>query len=101
MVLRDRKTLSSDGMVICFIALTKELKLVTRPKFVSNGFVFQQNEKELFEKATVIVESAMKPTTAPVSDFSGVKRNIISKLENFFYKQRGRKPLIVVETLEI
>lgn len=101
MVLRDRKTLSSDGMVICFLALTKESKLVTRPKFVSNGFVFQQNEKELFEKATVLVEATMKPTTAPMSDFSGVKRSIISKLENFFYKQRGRKPLIVVETLEI
>jgi len=101
MVLRDRKTLSSDGMVICFLALTKEARLVTRPKFVSNGFVLQQNEKDLFEKATVIVEATMKPTNAPVSDFSGIKRNIISKLENFFYKQRGRKPLIVVETLEI
>lgn len=100
-VLRDRKTLSSDGMVICFLALTKDSHLVARPKFVSNGFVLQQNEKDLFDKATVIVEAALKPTGAPVSDFLGVKRNIISKLENFFYKQRGRKPLIVVETLEI
>jgi mRNA degradation ribonuclease J1/J2 len=81
--------------------LTKESHLVTRPKFVSNGFVLQQNEKELFEKATVLVEAALKPNGVPVSDFIGVKRNIISKLENFFFKQRGRKPLIVVETLEI
>jgi len=101
LVLRDRKTLSSDGMVICFLALDKQSRLVTRPKFVSKGFVLHQNENELFEKATVLVENSMKPTGAPVSDFIGVKRNIISKLENFFYKQRGRKPLIVVETLEI
>ncbi len=101
MVLRDRKTLSSDGMVICFLALDKMCRLVTRPKFVSKGFVFQQNEDELFEKATKVVEASMKPNSAPVGDFTGVKRAIISQLENFFFKQRGRKPLIVVETLEI
>lgn len=101
MVLRDRKTLSSDGMVICFLALDKQSRLVTRPKFVSKGFVFQQNENELFEKATKVVEAALKPNSAPTGDFTAVKRSIISQLENFFYKQRGRKPLIVVETLEI
>ncbi len=101
LVLRDRKTLSSDGMVICFLALDKQARLVTRPKFVSNGFVFQQNEVDLFEKATKIVEQSMKPNTAPQGDFTKVRRSIISQLENFFYKQRGRKPLIIVETLEI
>ncbi len=101
MVLRDRKTLSSDGMVICFLAIDKQARLVTRPKFVSKGFVFQENESELFEKATRVVEATMKPNSAPTGEFTKVKRSIISQLENFFYKQKGRKPLIVVETLEI
>lgn len=101
MVLRDRKTLSSDGMVICLLAIDKQARLVTRPKFVSKGFVFQENESELFEKATRVVEAAMKPNSAPTGEFTKVKRSIISQLENFFYKQKGRKPLIVVETLEI
>ena len=101
MVLRDRKTLSSDGMVICFLALDKLSRLVTRPKFVSKGFVLQHNENELFEKAMKLVEASLKPNSAPTGDFTGVKRGIISQLENFFFKQRGRKPLIVVETLEI
>lgn len=101
LVLRDRKTLSSDGMVICLLAVDKQARLATRPKFVSKGFVFQENESELFEKATRVVEAAMKPNTAPTGEFTKVKRSIISQLENFFYKQKGRKPLIVVETLEI
>lgn len=101
LVLRDRKTLSSDGMVICFLALDKVSRLVTRPKFVSKGFVFQENEAELFEKATKVVEAVMKPNSAPTGDFTKVKRSIITQLESFFYKQRGRKPLVVVETLEI
>jgi len=101
MVLRDRKTLSSDGMVICFLAIDKQARLVTRPKFVSKGFVFQENESVLFEKATRVVEATMKPNSAPTGEFTKVKRSIISQLENFFFKQKGRKPLIVVETLEI
>lgn len=100
-VLRDRKTLSSEGMVVCFLALNKQGGLVTRPKFVSKGFVFSQNEKELFEKAMQVVEKQMKPRGAPVTDFTKIKRDIITHLEDFFYNERGRRPLIVVETLEI
>lgn len=100
-VLRDRKTLSSEGMVVCFLALNKQGGLVTRPKFVSKGFVFSQNETELFEKAMQVVEKQMKPRGAPVTDFTKIKRDIITHLEDFFYNERGRRPLIVVETLEI
>lgn len=100
-VLRDRKTLSSEGMVVCFLALNKQGGLVTRPKFVSKGFVFSQNESELFDKAMQVVERQMKPRGTPVSDFTKIKRDIITHLEDFFYNERGRRPLIVVETLEI
>jgi len=100
-VLRDRKTLSSEGMVVCFLALNKQGGLVTRPKFVSKGFVFSQNESELFDKAMQVVEKQMKPRGTPVSDFIKIKRDIITHLEDFFYNERGRRPLIVVETLEI
>lgn len=100
-VLRDRKTLSSEGMVVCFLALNKQGGLVTRPKFVSKGFVFAQNETDLFEKAMQVVEKQMKPRGTPVSDFTKIKRDIITHLEDFFYNERGRRPLIVVETMEI
>jgi ribonuclease J len=100
-VLRDRKTLSSEGMVVCFLAINKQGGLVTRPKFVSKGFVFAQNESELFEKAMMLVEKQMKPRGAPVSDFTKIKRDVITHLEDFFYNERGRRPLIVVETMEI
>ncbi len=100
-VLRDRKTLSSDGMVVAVLALNNEGLLATRPKFISKGFVFEKNETELFNKAALLVAAELKPHGGKVSDFTKIKRDIIDRLETFFYKQRGRKPLVIVETLEI
>jgi len=100
-VLRDRKTLSSDGMVVAVLALNSEGLLAARPKFISKGFVFEKNETELFNKAAIVIATELKPHGGKVSDFTKIKRDIIDKLETFFYKQRGRKPLIIVETLDI
>jgi len=100
-VLRDRKTLSSEGIVVCFLALDNNGRLTMRPKFVSKGFVFEQNEKELFEQSMQVVERVMQPRGTTVADLVGIKRSIITALEEFYFKQRGRKPLIVVETMQI
>jgi ribonuclease J len=100
-VLHDRKTLSSEGIVVCFLAVDNQGHLAMRPKFVSKGFVFAENEKELFDTSMEVVEKAMQPRGTTVADFTGIKRSIISALEDLYYKQRGRKPLIVVETMQV
>lgn len=113
-VLRDRKTLSSEGIVVVVMTVDMQGKLVTRPKIMSRGFVFDKGEMQLFEQATQIIEKmthvpnlhskmvqgAAKPREGKV-DYSKKRREIISTLEDFFYKERGRRPLVIVETIQI
>lgn len=98
-VLRDRKTLSSEGIVVALVIIDQDWKLIARPKFVSRGFVFEKGEDTLFEKASALLEKQLKP--GRVWDMSGLKQNIASHLEDFFYKEKGREPLIVVDIIQI
>ncbi len=100
-VLRDRKTLSSEGMVIVFLILDVQGKLVARPQILSRGFVFEKNEQELFDKATSLVESLLKPHGSRVFDMTPIKKMIAANLEEYFFKSRGRKPLVVVESVQV
>lgn len=99
-VLRDRKTLSSEGIVVVILTIDAQGKLVARPKIMSRGFVFDKGETELFEKATRLIETLTKPREGTV-DYSKIRREIIGALEDFFYKERGRRPLVIVETIQI
>jgi len=100
-VLRDRKTLSSEGIVFTFLVTDATGKLVSRPKMLSRGFVFEKGEERLYEDAIRLVEKQMKPRGGGVFDPSALKRMIISDLEEFFFKERGRKPLIIVEVIQL
>jgi ribonuclease J len=69
-VLRDRKTLSSEGIVVAVILIDQKMQLVTRPKLISRGFVFEKGEDELFERAAKKIEDNVflsRSTTFPTS----------------------------------
>ena len=99
-VLRDRKTLSSDGMVICVLVMDAHGTMSTKPRFFSRGFVFEENEDAMFEQATKMVEKSLNASRGAVLDTNGYKRSIGRDLETFFYKERGRRPIILVEIIQ-
>jgi len=98
-VLRDRKTLATEGMVIVFLIFDNQGRLLTSPKIISRGFVFEKEEKGLYQKARGLIEKLTKPR----HHFhpNEIKRVIINSLEDLFYQEKGRKPLIIVETIVI
>lgn len=100
-VLRDRKAISTEGVVFTFLVVDNLGRLVVRPKIVSRGFVFEKEEEKLYRGAIETVERAMKPKGGGSFDPNKIKKNIISHLEEFFFKQRGRRPLIVVEVIQL
>ncbi|MBI4226355.1 ribonuclease J [Candidatus Roizmanbacteria bacterium] len=100
-VLRDRKTLASEGVVSVVLVLDSQGKLVTRPKFLSRGFVYEAGEESLFSEATRLIERVLKPKGGRVIDFNNVRKETTAVLENFFFKKRGRKPLIIVDIIQI
>ncbi|QQG43958.1 MAG: ribonuclease J [Candidatus Roizmanbacteria bacterium] len=101
MVLRDRKTLSSEGIVVALIMVDSNGRLLARPNIVSRGFVFEKAEEELFEKAARLVEKVLKPRKEHIIDLGIIKKDVEGYLEKFFYQEKGRKPLIVVDVIQI
>lgn len=100
-VLRDRKTISTDGVVFTFLVVDNTGKLITRPRLVSRGFVFEKEEDKLYKDAVFIVEKSIKPRSGRLFDMTKIKRDVIDDLEDFFYKEKGRRPLIVVEVIQL
>jgi len=100
-VLRDRKTLSSEGIVVAILPIDSSGRLVTRPKLLSRGFVFEKLGAELFETAVKEVEKRLKPRGSELTDANRDRREIIDTLEDYFFKTTGRRPLILVETVQI
>lgn len=100
-VLRDRKTLSSEGIVATILVVDNYGKLLTRPKILSRGFVFEKGEEKLFEEATKLVERTLKPRPARVTDSTSIKKEVTGVLEKFFYEKRGREPLVIVDLVQI
>ena len=100
-VLRDRKTLSSEGIVVAVLPLGNNGLLVSRPKIMSRGFVFEKVGQELFEGAAKIIEKGLKPRGDGFGDFNKARGETIRELETYFLKETGRRPLILVETIQI
>ena len=100
-VLRDRKTLSSDGIVVAVITVDQSAKLITRPNILSRGFVFEKGEDTLFEEAAKRIEKMMKPKDGQLIDIPWIRREVSKQLETYFYEARGRKPLVIVEVIQL
>jgi ribonuclease J len=100
-VLRDRKTLSSEGMVVAVLAVDQHNKLVSPPRIISRGFVFEKGEDALFDQAAKLIEKSLKPRADRLIDLASVKKEVIDYLENFFSKETGRDPMIVVDVIQV
>lgn len=100
-VLRDRKTLSSEGVVLAVIPVSENGSLASRPKIVSRGFVFEKVGQELFEGATRLIEKNMKPRNTQVMDMNKIRRETINELEEFFFSETGRRPLVMAEVVQV
>ncbi len=99
-ILRDRKTLSSEGVVVALLVVDKQNQLAMQPRVTSRGFVFEKNEDQLFQEAVKVVERVLKPGSQ-ITDHNQMQREIIKKLENFFYDKRGKEPMIVAEIIQV
>ena len=96
-VLKDRKLLSEDGLVIVVVGVSASTgELLSDPYMITRGFVYSGEAEELVNEA----KSVLMDTLA-VTDFTEDKdwnelRNIIRKpLRNFFYKKTMRSPMIL------
>lgn len=102
-VLRDRRLLSQDGIMIVVVTLDKaSKKVVAGPDVVSRGFVYVREAEDLMQEAKQKVASAVeKSLEKKGSDWTAIKTGIRDSLGKFLYEKTKRRPVILPIIMEI
>ena len=95
-VLRDRRHLSEDGLIIVVISLTKEGKVVSGPDIISRGFVYVRESEDLIEDAKNVVRKILNDDSRDnLRDWNGLKSDIRDNLRSYIFKNTKRNPMIL------
>ena len=102
-VLRDRKHLAQDGLIIVVAAVEKSTgRIVSGPDLVSRGFVYVRESEELMDEARERARSVMLKSLAPnMREWSGVKSDVKDALSGFIFSKTGRSPMILPIIMEV
>ena len=102
-VLRDRRQLSQDGIMIVVVTIDKNTcTVVSGPDIVSRGFVYVREAEGLMETAKEKVQQALdKCEQSNVSEWSVIKSAVRDSLGRFLYEKTRRRPMILPIIMEI
>ena len=101
-VLRDRKHLSEDGLVVVVATIDLGGQLiVSGPDIVSRGFVYVKESEELMKEAKRVAEQSLERAMARRIDWTYIKGEIKDDLAKFIFKETKRKPMILPVIMDI
>lgn len=102
-VLRDRRLLSQDGILIVVVTLDKQRKqIISGPEIITRGFVYVRESEELITNATNVVSTIVERSMQEHSiEWSQLKLNIREALNQFLYEKTKRRPMILPIIMEI
>jgi len=101
-VLRERKLLSRDGVVVVSIAIDAEGgKVAERPRIMTRGFIGSGEEQKLIEKGRDVVLAALDHDTRRFREPGFVDARVRDSLSRFFYEQVHRHPVIIPVVVEV
>jgi len=102
-VIRDRKHLSQDGLMIVVVTMERDTsEILAGPDIISRGFVYVRESENLMEEARVAVVAALeKCEQKNISDWSYVKNLIRDTLKEFVWQKTKRRPMILPIIMEV
>ena len=102
-VLRDRKILSSDGIITIVTVIDSTYNEITSgPEIISRGFVYAKESEEIIENIKVIVKDTVNAClNNGGKDWNQIKFKVKDEVAKFVYAQTKRKPMIVPIIMEI
>ncbi len=102
MVLRDRRRLAHDGIVVIIIGMEKPGKIIIGPDIVSKGFVMEESSPDIInEIKEAILERITRLDEEVLEDSSVLKAKLRSSIRKFIQKKMNRRPMIVPIIFEI
>ncbi|MTI94485.1 MAG: ribonuclease J [Firmicutes bacterium] len=99
-VLRDRKQLSLDGILVVVLTLDKgKGAVLAGPDIISRGFVYVRESEQLMDDAKVVVRKYLDKTGS--QDWSVLKSGIRDSLGKFLFEKTRRSPMIIPIIMEV
>ncbi|MDQ6596981.1 ribonuclease J [Bacillus salipaludis] len=102
-VLRDRKLLSQDGILIVVVTLTRQdKKIAAGPEIISRGFVYVRESEKLMDDSTKLVREIVERNIAKETfEWSSLKQDIRDELNRYLFEKTKRRPMILPIIMEI
>ena len=102
-VLRDRKHLGQDGIIVVTASLDYETgQLIAGPEVISRGFVYVKENEELIAQARKIAERSLENCYySNISDINAIKGKLRDAVSHFVYEQTKRSPMILPIIMEV
>ncbi|OGD71012.1 hypothetical protein A3A84_02930 [Candidatus Collierbacteria bacterium RIFCSPLOWO2_01_FULL_50_23] len=102
-VLRDRKVLAADGILMAVVPINSETAEVAgEVEIVSRGFVYQKEQGDLIKQTQKQVVNCLKDLKGrQVTDWNFLRRKIEDTLERYLYQETQRRPMIIAVVIEV
>jgi ribonuclease J len=102
-VVRDRRQLSAEGVVVPVIVLDKQTgRVESAPEIVTRGFVDQEGRAELLEDAgRLVLEAVAARSPEERGDASLTRERVRLELRRFFRRRTQRRPMVIPVVMEI
>ncbi|WP_017471754.1 ribonuclease J1 [Amphibacillus jilinensis] len=102
-VLRDRRILSEEGLVIVVVSINmKEFKIASGPDIISRGFVYMRESEDLINEAQKLVSSHInKVMERKTTQWSEIKNEITDTIAPFLFEKTKRRPMVLPIIMEV
>jgi ribonuclease J len=101
-VIRDRKHISEDGIVISIVAINKQTGMIEQaPEVVIRGVGFVEETRLLAESKDLVLTTVGNSTVEERGDYSVIKEKIRKDLKKYFLKQTAKRPFILPVIMEV
>lgn len=95
-VLRNRRMLSKDGIVVAIIAVNRQTgKLVGRPDIVTRGFVDTREFKEMIDESRDLLAKVLDHSSPRSTEWSFINAKVRDTLDKFYYERTRLRPMIL------
>lgn len=101
-VLRDRKHLSEDGLIIVVMAIDRdECKLISGPDIISRGFIYVRENEDIIESTREVVRQILEHSDLSGDNWPDLKNTIKDEVHRYIFERIKRNPMILPIILDI